>query len=495
MSASLKVLKSAALLLSLQLMQRGLGIVSTLVLARLLTPEHFGIVALVTIALQFFELLVETGNQQYIVQKDTLTDDDLSTAWSMDILIKSTIAVLVIATSPGIAAYFETPELMAALAVAALALPIRALKTPGLMQLAREINYRPVFRLTLWQKGLSFITVITLALIHPSHWAIIIGNLVSAVILAVGSYRVHSFRPRWTLIHLRTQWQFSRWLLARGMVGFTRSQIDNLMVSKFFGTTQLGGYNLVREVSLLPALSAIIPMSEPLLAAIAQSKHDVASLAYRVRLSLALMITVLTPITTFIMLYPELIIRVLLGPKWTEFAHLLQPFGLFFFTFCLFALISDAIIALGRVKGLFVFDLASTLTIIAVLFLVATGGLDAMAWARGWLAVATTVVLLLLLNHWARFNLARLIWLCLPAMVASMTAGWLVTLPALIEFGSLTEFLLRGSLFVVLAGVLICLLSFVFLGRSEEWRQLRSLAHLPRKNLRPGSGVPKDIFD
>ena len=71
MSASLKVLKSAGLLFGIQLVQRGLGIVSTLVLARLLAPEHFGIVALVTIALQFFELLVETGNQQYIVQKDT----------------------------------------------------------------------------------------------------------------------------------------------------------------------------------------------------------------------------------------------------------------------------------------------------------------------------------------------------------------------------------------------------------------------------------------
>ena len=153
--------------------------------------------------------------------------------------------------------------------------------------------------------------------------------------MAIGSYGVHSYRPSWTMKHLRKQWQFSRWLLARGIVGFTRSQIDNLMVSKLFGTTQLGGYNLVREVSLLPALTAIIPMTEPLLAAVAENKHNPRVLAYRVRLSLALLISILAPITTFMMLYPELIITVLLGRQWEAYAPLLQPFGLFFFTFCM----------------------------------------------------------------------------------------------------------------------------------------------------------------
>ncbi len=493
MSTTSRVAKSSLFLLAIQMVQRSLGIISTLILARLLTPEHFGIVALVTIALQFFELLGETGNQQYIVQKEHVNGDDLNTAWSMDIAIKSGIALLVILTSPLIAGWFDEPELAAALAVASLALPIRALKTPGMMRLAREINYRPLFRLTLWQKGISFVTVVTIALLEPSHWAIIIGNLVSAIILAVGSYWVDDHRPRWTLTHLRRQWFFSRWLLLRGLVGFTRSQIDNLLVSRFFGVSQLGGYNLVREVSLLPAVSAIIPMSEPLLAAIAQSKSDLTELAFRVRLSLAMMVTLLTPITVFIMLYPELIVRVLLGPDWDSYANLLRPFGLFFFTFCLFALVSDAIIALGEVKRLFVFDLASTLIIIGALFLFGTGGLDAMAWARGWLAVATTVVLLLVLDHWARFDLPRLIWLCLPTTVASLASGWLVTLPDLTTLNNLAEFLLRGSLFVVLVGLMTWCLAVVVLGRSEEWGQVQSLIHLLCKTTRQRDSAREDF--
>jgi lipopolysaccharide exporter len=473
MTTSLRVLKSAGLLLGMQLVQRGLGIISTLILARLLTPEHFGIVALVTIALQFFELLVETGNQQYIVQKETVDKEDLNTAWSMDILIKSAIAVLVIACSPALARWFEEPGLTAALAVASLALPIRALKTPGMMRLAREINYRPLFKLTLWQKGLSFITVLTIAFIEPSYWAIIIGNLVSATVLAIGSYRVDYHRPHWTLSRFRQQWRFSQWLLLRGVVGFTRSQIDNLLVSKFFGISQLGGYNLVREISLLPAVSAIIPMSEPLLAAISEGKSNAGELAFRVRLSLALMITVLTPITTFIMLYPELIVRVLLGTDWASYASLLRPFGLFFFTFCLFALMSNAIIAQGKVKLLFWFDLLSTIVIIALLLTFATASLEIMAWFRGWLALLTTISLLWMLQHQTRFGLWRLAFLTLPVILSTMIA---VAVLVQIELasGPFTVFLIKGSLFVIVAAFTTSFLASKLLSSTPEYHLVRN---------------------
>lgn len=475
MSLSLQVIKSSGLLLGLQLIHRGLGIVSTLILARLLTPDHFGIVALVTIALQFFELLVETGNQQYIVQKSVLEDEDLNTAWTLDILSKTTIALIVIVVSPLVAKWFQEPDLTIALAVASLALPIRALKTPGMFRLARQINYKPLFQLSLWQKGVSFVTVVTIAVIEPSYWAIIIGNLVAAVVFTVGSYRVESYRPRWSLLRLREQWQFSQWLLLRGIVGFTRSQVDNLLVSKAFGTSQLGGYNLVREISLLPALSAIIPMSEPLLAAIANAKNEPMQLAFRVRLSLTLMISALAPLTVFIMSYPDLIVRVLLGPDWSRFAPLLEPFGLFFFTFCLFALISDAIIAQGRVKLLFWFDVVSTLAIVAILWRWATHSLDAMAWWRGWLAVATTTALLLILQAQVRFGLGRLIVLCIPALIGSGIGLISALAMPVSEAHFLIRFFVLGFTHVVVSVAVTFTFASLFLKKTEEWGLIASV--------------------
>jgi len=428
-SISRRVVNSAGFLLAAQLVQRSLGLISTLVLARLLTPEHFGVVALVAIALQFFDILADAGNQQYIIHKPDVRDNDLNTAWTIDLIVKSVVYGVIVLCTPALATYFQTPELIAALPVAALALPIRALRNPAMMLWAKELNYRPSFMLSLWAKVCSFITVITWALIQPGYWALVAGSLVSVLVIAIGSYRLSHYRPKLNLGQFREQWAFSRWVILRGLTGFTRSQIDNLIVSRLFGTTGLGGYHLVRELATFPAVSVIIPGSEPLQAAIAESHQRPSDLAYRLRLSQFMMIGLLTPITAYMMFDAELIVTVLLGATWTEFAPLLRPFGLYFFTFCLFALVSDAFMAIGRVKALFIFDLISTGIILSVLLTLNEPTLATMAWVRGWLAVLTTAALMVQLNQATAFGLRQTLLLSLPVVIAAalgLAAVWLV---------------------------------------------------------------------
>jgi O-antigen/teichoic acid export membrane protein len=481
MSTSSRVFKSSAFLLAIQLFQRSLGLISTLILARLLVPEDFGIVAMVAIALQFFETLADAGNKHYIIQKNEVTDQDLNTAWTMNLGIKIVMAVLIMFAAPWISTYFEMPELTAALSIAALAMPIGALRNPILMLMAREMNYRPVFVLSIWQKALSFTVVVIFAFIHPSYWAIITGDLVAACVMAAGSYLIHVYRPKLTLQKMSLQWHFSKWLILRGVVGFTRSQIDSLIVGKLFGTGQLGGYHLIRELATFPAVSVIIPGSEPLQAAIAERKNQPEELAYRIRLSLFMMIILLTPITVFMAAYSELIVNVVLGPQWADFEGLLRPFALFFFTFCLFALVSDAFVATGQVKALFIFDLISTVIIVSLLMNLDGMTLHTMAWARGWLAVLTTIALLLLLQSRTHFNLVRLCALSSLVVVPSLLAWWITEFanPAVFSTIPFIGLTLKAAVFFGLTAsffigvVLICKTHFEEVG--HLWAQSRTI--------------------
>lgn len=475
MSAGIKVVKSAFIILCIQVIQRGLGIISTIILARLLAPEHFGIIALTVIAIQFFELLVETGTQQYIIQKDTVSKEDLNTAWTLDILTKSFICIVIIALASPISAFFNEPALIYPLAISALTLPIRAFKTPGLLKLAREINYRPVFKLTLYQKLISFLVVICLAFYNPDHWAIIIGNLVSSFIFAFGSYLIHDYRPRFTLQNVATQWNFSQWSILRGIVGFTRSQIDTLMVPKLFGTSQLGGYNVVRELSLLPALSIIVPISEPLLRALSQSRNSPEHLAFRTRLSIALPACGMIPVTFFMMGYPELIVGVILGEKWLEFSELLTAFGLIFFSFPLFALVCDAMIAQGKMRFLFFLDLASTTLIFFALLAFSTSDVYQLAWLRASLSVATLAFYLVLLDRQVKFSMFRLAWLLLPVTLSS-AIGLFITYKFDLAFESyLLNLFINGLLFLAFTAPLVCGLTLLLLRKSEEYQQVRNI--------------------
>ncbi|MCH8537245.1 MAG: oligosaccharide flippase family protein [Alkalimonas sp.] len=421
-SVSQSVLHSSAILLTIQLIQKSLGFVSTLVLARLLVPEHFGVVAMVMICLMFFENIADAGNQHYIIQKQDLDDEDLHTAWSMELVTKLGMFALILILAPFLARYFEMPQLTSALMVASLVLPLKALQNPAVMLFAKQLNYQPIFVLSIVQKIVSFIITITLAFLFPSHWPVIIGALASAIIFTFGSYIISQFRPRFSLMRFHQQWAFSKWLMLRGFIGFARYQVDNLLVSKRFSTAQLGGYHLLRELTLLPAIAVIVPCSQPLQAAIASQRDEAEQLAYRTRISLLLLFALLIPLTTFLLAYPALIVDTLLGNNWKEYNHLLAPFALFFLTFCVFDLVSNAFLAIGRSKLLFWFDVLSTVLIVGLLLLIHTATLLEMAWLRGWISVATTLVLLWLLQQATGYNIGRLVSLALPYVLFAVLA-------------------------------------------------------------------------
>ena len=109
MSLARRVLGSAALLVGIKAVQRSLGLISLLILARLLTPEDFGLIALVSITVHFFDILSNVGSEQYIIQKQAVSEEDLNTAWTIDLLMKAALWLLLMLCAPLLAEFFEQP--------------------------------------------------------------------------------------------------------------------------------------------------------------------------------------------------------------------------------------------------------------------------------------------------------------------------------------------------------------------------------------------------
>ncbi|MGI9285761.1 MAG: oligosaccharide flippase family protein, partial [Pseudomonadales bacterium] len=296
MSIGKKVISSSLLLVAVRFLQRTLGLISTLILARILIPEDFGIVAITAICVQFSEVLSNSGIKQYIPQKDEVDHDDLNTAWSIDLSLKFVMWIIVLFGAPLLADFYDNEKITSALQVVSIVILLRALQNPGLHLLRRNLSYSKIFWLNLWQKVASFIVVVVLALTLKSYWAMIIGDIVYAIVGIVGSYHLHSFRPKLSLTRYKEQLGFSKWMLGRGIVGFFRAQADQLMVSKIFGIGDLGVYNVVRGISVLPATDIIVPSVEPLLASFARVKKDIQQLGHQLRASLLMVFLLIMPI-------------------------------------------------------------------------------------------------------------------------------------------------------------------------------------------------------
>ncbi len=479
MSISQKVASSVKYLVILNIFQRSLGIISTLILARVLTPLDFGVIAILALSMHLIDILSDLGIQQYIVQKNQINDDDLNTAWSIDVSTKLCLMLALCLAAPFIANYLNNPLLTTVLMVISLALPIKALKNPALSLYARDLNYQLIFKLASTEKILSFISVMIFLLIDKSYWAIVVGDIVSALVLFIGSYTIHSYRPKFSFKQLRAQFDFSKWSLLRGFTGFFRSQVDVLIASKLFPPTQLGGYHLTRELALTPALSLIIPATEPLLAAIAKAKQQQSTLSYRVRFGLFTLFWGLIPITTFIYFYNESVVAVVLGKNWLGYSKLLAFFSIMFITYCVHSLLNDCFIAINKLKLLFAFDTLSTVLLTVFLLFFSKNSIETLAFIRVMTGAVITFIFLFLLNYIIKFNLTKLLGLTLPACFASglalLASTYIETVTQNISYKFLTLSLIAMTFFTSYVLTLLLVVKLL-LKRLEEPKHLFNIA-------------------
>ena len=475
------------------MIQRGLGLISTLVLARLLTPNDFGIVAIVALTIALFEILSNTGSILYLTQKQDVSDLDLNTAWTIDLLLKSALWLFLIVATPFIADFYDNPTLIDAFFVVSFVLILKAGANPGIILYRRALEYKKLFFLTLIEKVLSFSVVMIIVLVTPSFWAIIWGDLAAALSMLAGSYLLHPFRPRLSLSKLREQWSFSQWILFKGLLGFFRSQIDTILVSKFFNAADLGRYHLVRGVAVLPSTDIILPAVQPLLAAFSQSKNNLAALAYKVRLTLLMIVVTISPICFFMWNHPGPVVDVLLGSQWQNTYTLMMYFSILLFAFVFEQPLSDSFIALGKVKPLFYYDLISVVGITGLLVIFPGDSLEDFALRRGLLGLGFTSLFFIYTERMVNLSYVYTFSLLFPllgcAYLAEMGLG-LLSLPPIEN--PLIALLTLTLLYFVAYGLLLVISYYAFYQRTEEGRQIKGLivaniktllAKAPLKNL------------
>ena len=481
MIAAKGLLASAAFSSGAKFLSRLIGLVSTLILARILTPTDFAMIAIIAIVLHLFDILSHAGSEQYIVQKSEVFDSDLNTAWTLDILLKSLMCVLLIVIAPLIARFFEQEHLSFAIQVASVTLIINALKNPGLLLLKRDLDYKKVFYLSLVQRIASFVTVLFVAINWQSFWAFVIADIMGAIVFTFGAYIIQPFRPAFSLLKVSEQWLFSKWLLGKSIVGYLRSQIDTVLVAKFFSTAQLGNYHMARDVAMLPGYNILGPAIEPLLADFKDYKNNVIRLGQRVSKVLCIVSFIVVPITTYMAFYPALIIDVLLGAQWVIAGEILGVMSLLFFYYCFLLVVESALTAMGKVKAIFIFDIASLMIIVGTLFayLQMYDDLNNMLWLRVLIGLASTLLIAIALHIIVPLKFMQIGGaLILSAGVSGISIALTDWLTKQVELGQITLFLLSGILFCGAYASMITALLPRFMGTSArnilaEYRQTK----------------------
>lgn len=309
-----------------KIVERGLGLISTLILARLLAPADFGVVAMALSFIVMAELLTAFGFDVAIIQNRSATREHLNSAWTCNMVLGLAITLLMLVAAYPISHFYRNPGLAWVVMALAFGPLIAGCENIGVVAFRKELDFRREFRFQLSRKLVSFAIVVPLALVLRSYWALVVGIIVSKLAGTVISYLMHPFRPRPSLAHVRELLVFSRWLLLNNFVAFFKDRSSDFFIGRLSGAASLGTYNVAYELANLPTTEISAPINRALLPGFSKMvTPEEVSAAYAN--AVGLLVVLALPAAGCIFLLARFIVPVLLGPKWLDAVALMQVFA------------------------------------------------------------------------------------------------------------------------------------------------------------------------
>jgi O-antigen/teichoic acid export membrane protein len=251
-----QVREPSAILLSTQLISIVLRLCSNLVLAHLLVPRDFGVVAIATLVATALAMFSDTGAWLSIVRKgENVTRRWLDQLWTLHVIRGVALWLMAVAATPAIAAAYGEPQLLLLLPVATVWLVILGLGS--LYPLVRNKDLKPAFsmKLQLITQIVSATFSVAGALIYASPWALVGGLLAGALATTVMGH-AWSRQPlpklHLTREFIGEQWMLARWLIVSTGLGFLGGQVDRLLFPAWFGMTEFGVYSVALTLALFP---------------------------------------------------------------------------------------------------------------------------------------------------------------------------------------------------------------------------------------------------
>lgn len=310
---------------------RFIGLISTVILARLLVPEDFGLVALATTMLAVLETLLELGFDLALIQKQSADRSQYDTAWTLSIARGVLTAILFIAAAYPLADFYNDPRLATVVMwLAAIAL-MTGFQNIGIVEFRMELQFEREFSLLVVSKIAAFVVTLALAWYWRDYRALVAGIITGKAVGFVLSYTMHPYRPRLSLRGATPFLHFSKWLLVNNLIVLIRQRMDTFVVGKMSSATALGHYTVAYEISNLATTELIWPISRALFPGFAKMQGNPARLADGFVASLGIMFFLGAPLAVGVGLMAEHIVRIFLGAPWMPVVPLIQVLSLYGF--------------------------------------------------------------------------------------------------------------------------------------------------------------------
>ena len=401
--------------------------VVNMVLARLLTPDAFGVVATITMIVSFAELFADAGFQKYIIQHDFKNNDELdqntNVAFWTNLTLSSFLWVLIFLFSEQLANLVGNPGLGNVVTISSLSIPLVAFSSIQMARFKRDMDFRTLFFVRLVSICVPIFLTIPLALITHNFWALILGtlagNFANAVVLNIYS----NWKPKlyYSFHQLKQMFSYSWWILLESITTWLTAYSDTFIVSVTLSAYYVGLYK-TSMVTVNQIMGVIVAAaSAPLFVTLSRLQNDKPCLERTYNSYMRSLAFFIFPLSVGIWMYRDFITLVLLGDQWLEASDFIGLWGLLSSVALVFGTFTNGLYnAVGKTYLSFIVSLLNLIIMIPLLVWATPRGFTFLYVSRSLLRVSFVIIQLVSMSCFLKFPVMTFLKSIIPISIPSI---------------------------------------------------------------------------
>lgn len=297
-----------------------------IVMARMLTPEDYGITAIPAIFMSIALIFIESGFSSALVRKEILTEKDLTTAFIYSTLVGVLCYLLLFFAAPLIALFYDEPVLIPLVRITALTFLWGPMITPQNVILQRRLDFRTPSIISIINKVISGILGIYAAYIGYGLWALVITNLSASLLGLIQTWWAVKWIPKekWSKESFQYLWGYGNKLVGSSLIDNLFSNLGAFLLGKIGGTFDLGNYNRAKGYAMIPSTNVVSVLNSVTFPVLSKMQDDDERLGINYRKMIRVSAFLIFPIMLLLAALARPLVIIMITEKWESCIILLQ---------------------------------------------------------------------------------------------------------------------------------------------------------------------------
>ena len=353
-----RVARGAAWIIGGRLLVRSLGLINTLILARLLVPEDFGLVAIGVTVMQLLQNITDIGVSRTVVKFQKATRAQYDTLFTISLIRGVAVTAVMLLAAVLADNFYNDPRatfIFFGLSVVPL---LHALANPRFFEFERNLDFSKHFWVGATDKLIGVAVSIVIAVVFRTYWAIILGLVAGTLVQSMMSWALRPYRPRLTFASIREVGGFTGWLAGISFVAALNNKLDVLFLGKFISPADLGAFFVGGSIASLPSDEIAVPIARAAYPGFSELQGNPAAMRSAYLRAAEGLAFVAMPAAFGVAFTAHDLVALLLGEGWEKAVLMLQYFAPAAGLAVVFYATNAYAFAMGKARAVFVREVA-----------------------------------------------------------------------------------------------------------------------------------------